>query len=177
MIKSFSEEDVHKAIKYGVWSSTKAGNETLNKVYRIAQERGGNVFLFFSVNGSGKFSGVCRMVSAVDYQKMFIYWTQDSKWGGMLDVEWIFIKDVPFKEFREVKFKMKDGTFKCVTNSRDIQEIPFTEAVTMVEKVEKYRHVTSILEHFEFYDVRQENYEKSNLMNSTKNVQVGMNDV
>ena len=47
IIKSFSEEDVHKAIKYNVWSSTKNGNKTLNETYKQNKEIGAEVFLFF----------------------------------------------------------------------------------------------------------------------------------
>ena len=52
VIKSFSEEDVHKSIKYNVWSSSKDGNLTLSNAFRIAEEGKGNVYLFFSCNGS-----------------------------------------------------------------------------------------------------------------------------
>ena len=31
----------------------------------------------------------------------------------------------------------------------------------MVEKIAKYQNSNTILEHFEFYDIRQENYEKN----------------
>ena len=37
VIKSFSEENVHKSIKYGVWSSSKNGNQTLTNSYNLAQ--------------------------------------------------------------------------------------------------------------------------------------------
>jgi YT521-B-like domain len=55
VIKSYSEDDVHKSIKYGVWSSTPNGNRRLDAAYMDAQrESSGNskgcpVFLFFSV--------------------------------------------------------------------------------------------------------------------------------
>lgn len=106
IIKSFSEEDVHKAIKYNVWSSTKTGNQTLDNSFRLAQEKGGHVYLFFSCNGSGRYVGLARMKTEVS-EKMFEYWTQDSKWPGLFDVEWIFIKDVPFKNFRNISIYMK----------------------------------------------------------------------
>lgn len=32
----------------------------------------------------------------------------------------------------------------------------------MMEKIEKYLNSNTILEHFEYYDMRQENYEKNN---------------
>ena len=80
---------------------------------------------------------------------------------GLFDVEWLFIKDVPFKEFKNITITMKDGEIKPVSNSRDTQEIPFEQAKIMIEKIAKYQNSNTILEHFEFYDLRQENYEKN----------------
>lgn len=65
------------------------------------------ITLNFSTNGSGRFVGIARMKTEVDFEKMFIYWTQDGKWNGMMNVEWLFIKDVPFKEFRNIVLLMK----------------------------------------------------------------------
>lgn len=107
IIKSFSEEDVHKSIKYGVWSSTKTGNQTLDAAFKLTQENGGNIYLLFSCNGSGRYVGVARMTSPVDEKKQFMYWTQDSKWPGLLNVEWIFVKDVPFRLFKHIYITMK----------------------------------------------------------------------
>jgi len=56
VIKSYSEDDVHKSIKYNVWSSTPNGNKKLNNAYEEAQKiaagkpRGCPIFLFFSVS-------------------------------------------------------------------------------------------------------------------------------
>ena len=161
VIKSFSEEDVHKSIKYGVWSSSKNGNLTLNNAFNITKEKNGNVYLFFSCNGSGRFCGVAKMKTPVDENKAFEFWTQDNKWPGLFEVEWLFIKDVPFKEFKDIIITMKDGEIKPVSNSRDTQEIPFEQAKVMLEKVETYQNSNTILEHFEFYDLRQENYVKN----------------
>lgn len=51
VIKSYSEDDVHKSIKYNVWASTPNGNKKLDAAYQEAQEKAGGcpVFLFFSV--------------------------------------------------------------------------------------------------------------------------------
>ena len=160
VIKSFSEENVHKSIKYGVWSSSKNGNQTLTNSYNLAQGKKGDVYLFFSCNGSGRFVGVARMKSACDNNKSFEYWTQDGKWPGIFEVEWVFIKDVPFKEFKNIIITMKDGETKPISNARDCQEIPFNFAKNMIEIFEAYQNSNTILEHFEYYDIRQENYEK-----------------
>lgn len=178
VIKSFSEEDVHKSIKYGVWASSKNGNTTLTNSFKLAKEKGGNVYLFFSCNGSGRFVGVARMKTPCDFDKHFEFWTQDSKWLGLFEVEWVFIKDVPFKEFKNIIITMKDGETKPISNARDAQEVPFTHAKTMMEIFENYQNTNTILEHFEYYDSRQENYEKQMKMmqaNATANASANAN--
>ena len=161
VIKSFSEEDVHKSIKYNVWSSSKDGNLTLSNAFRIAEEGKGNVYLFFSCNGSGRYAGVAKMKTICDENKSFGLWTQDGKWPGLFDVEWIFIKDVPFKEFKDIIITMKDGEVKPISNSRDTQEIPYEQAKIMLQRISEYQNTNTILEHFEFYDMRQDNYERN----------------
>jgi hypothetical protein len=162
IIKSFSEEDLHKGIKYNIWASTKPGNLTLDNAYKRAQEKNSNVYLFFSSNGSGRFIGVARMKSPVDFNKIFPFWAQDSKWGGLFDIEWLFIKDVPFKLFKDITITLKDGNVKPVIFSRDTQEVPFNEGRKMFEIIKEYLNSHTILEHFEYYDIRQQNYEKNN---------------
>ena len=168
VIKSFSEEDVHKSIKYNVWSSSKDGNLTLSNAFRMTEENKGNVYLFYSCNGSGRYCGVARMKSPCDENKTFGLWTQDGKWPGLFDVEWLLIKDVPFKEFRNVIITMKDGEVKPISNSRDTQEIPFEQAKIVIQKIAEYQNTNTILEHFEFYDMRQENYERNLQMSKNK---------
>jgi YTH domain-containing family protein len=58
--------------------------------------------LFFSVNGSGRFLGVAKMTSEVDYHANFNYWSQGDKWKGFFFVVWIYIKDIPNKAFRHI---------------------------------------------------------------------------
>ncbi|KAK8915981.1 hypothetical protein KSP39_PZI023140 [Platanthera zijinensis] len=51
IIKSYSEENIHKSIKYGVWASTVYGNNKLDSAYCAAKRKVEPcpVFLFFSV--------------------------------------------------------------------------------------------------------------------------------
>jgi YT521-B-like domain len=52
VIKSYSEDDVHKSVKYGVWASTPNGNKKLDAAYKEAKVKADScpVFLFFSVS-------------------------------------------------------------------------------------------------------------------------------
>lgn len=52
VIKSYSEDDIHKSIKYSVWASTPNGNKKLDAAYQEAKEKPGGcpIFLLFSVS-------------------------------------------------------------------------------------------------------------------------------
>jgi hypothetical protein len=123
--------------------------------------RSSELYLFFSMNGSGRFVGVCKMMSEVDENIIFEYWAMDDVWKGLFQVEWIFIKDIPNKFFKDIKLTNND--FKPVTNSRDTQEIPRNEGEIMIKIFEEFKFQTCILQHFQYYDERQ------NLFESTKN--------
>lgn len=161
IIKSNNEENIHKSIKYGVWSSSKIGNKILSNAFNITKERGSYVYLIFSCTGTGKYSGVAKMKTECDFNKTFDYWTQDNKWPGLFDVEWLLIKDIPFEEFKNIIVVMKNGILRPVIFARDIQEIPFEQANKMINIIEKYKNVTSVLDSFKYYDLRQENYERN----------------
>jgi hypothetical protein len=49
VIKSYTEDDVHKSLKYEIWSSTEPGNKRLDKAFKECAGRG-PIYLFFSVN-------------------------------------------------------------------------------------------------------------------------------
>jgi len=152
VIKSYSEDDVHKAIKYGVWASTDTGNRRLDTAYRDTSAKG-PVYLFFSVNASGQFSGMAQMDSALDYTNKFGCWAQD-KWSGSFAIKWTFIKDIPNNQFRHIVLANNEG--KPVTNSRDTQEVMFEQGKELLRIFHSFKSKTSILDDFGFYDKRQE---------------------
>ena len=118
VIKSYSEDDIHRSIKYSVWTSTEHGNKRLDTAYR--EQRGKPIYMFFSVNGSGHFCGCARMCSDVDYTAATGIWAQE-KWKGKFDVQWIYVKDVPNSQLRHIRLENNEN--KPVTNSRDTQEV------------------------------------------------------
>lgn len=156
IIKSYSEDDVHRSIKYSIWCSTQHGNKRLDSAFR-ASRSAGPVYLLFSVNGSGHFCGVAEMKSAVDYGASAGVWSQD-KWKGKFDVKWIFVKDVPNTQLRHIRLENNDN--KPVTNSRDTQEVPLDKARQVLRIIASYRHSTSIFDDFSHYERRQEEEEE-----------------
>ncbi|KAJ8366673.1 hypothetical protein AAFF_G00345550 [Aldrovandia affinis] len=155
IIKSYSEDDIHRSIKYSIWCSTEHGNKRLDNAFRTVATKG-PVYLLFSVNGSGHFCGVAEMRSPVDYGTSAGVWLQD-KWKGKFDINWLFVKDVPNSQLRHIRLENNDN--KPVTNSRDTQEVPLEKAKQVLKIIAIYKHTTSIFDDFSHYERRQEEEE------------------
>ncbi|KAL8492684.1 hypothetical protein ACS0TY_024032 [Phlomoides rotata] len=154
VIKSFSEDNIHKSIKYNVWASTPLGNRKLDAAYHEAKEMESScpVFLFFSVNASGQFCGVAEMIGPVDFDNDADYWQQD-RWSGQFPVKWHIIKDVPNSRFRHILLENNDN--KPVTHSRDSQEVKLEHGIEMLKIFKNHDADTSLLDDFNFYDERE----------------------
>ncbi|KAI3803188.1 hypothetical protein L1987_31337 [Smallanthus sonchifolius] len=177
VIKSFSEENVHKSIKYSVWASTPSGNRKLDAAYQEAKESSATcpVFLFFSVNASGQFCGVAEMVGPVDFVNDAEYWQQD-RWSGQFPVKWHIIKDVPNSRFRHIILDNNDN--KPVTHSRDSQEVKLEAGNAILKIFKDHDANTSILDDFSFYDEREKDLQekRSKEQDFTKNLPAAVND-
>ncbi|CAA0814077.1 evolutionarily conserved C-terminal region 11 [Striga hermonthica] len=158
VIKSYSEDDIHKCIKYDVWSSTPNGNKKLHDAFCEAdakvKETGVRcpVFLFFSVNGSGQFVGVAEMTGQVNFSKNMDFWQLD-KWNGFFPIKWHVIKDVPNTLLRHITLENNDN--RPVTYSRDTQEIGLKQGLEMLSIFKNYTERTCVLDDFEFYENRE----------------------
>jgi len=136
VIKSYSEEDVFKAVKHNLWCSTKEGNVKLHNAFVTADNKY-PIYLLFSVNSSGFFQGVAQMKSPVDFDKNFGGWGQSHKWKGQMKISWVYIKDIPNRELKHLKNDLNEG--KPVPNSRDCQEVPLNLGVQVMDIFDKYR--------------------------------------
>ena len=92
IIKSYSEDDVHKCVKYDVWSSTPNGNKKLDVAFHEAEGRTREtglicpVFLFFSVSESTySLVGLTFLPCGCVKGGLFgIYWTEtDVNWTNL----------------------------------------------------------------------------------------------
>ncbi|CAX41485.1 uncharacterized YTH domain-containing protein, putative [Candida dubliniensis CD36] len=142
VIKSYNILDVNASFIHNIWTSTELGNRRLDKAYtELAKTNNsdvdGKIFLFFSVNSSGKFCGIAEMKSAIDFTTASNIWCEQTRWKGIFPVEWLLIKDVPNKFFQHLKIPAND--YKPVTNSRDTQEIPFDIGISMLKIVSSFK--------------------------------------
>lgn len=158
VIKSYSEDDVHKCVKYDVWSSTPNGNKKLDAAFQEAEgktkETGSRcpVFLFFSVNGSGQFVGVAEMMGPVVFEKNMDFWQLD-KWSGFFPVKWHIIKDIPNTHLRHIILENNDN--RPVTYTRDTQEVGLEQGLDMLNIFKSYPSKTSLLDDLSFYENRE----------------------
>jgi hypothetical protein len=152
VIKSYSEDDVHRSIKYNIWCSTEHGNKRLDTAFR-EREGKGPIYLFYSVNASGHLCGMAEMMSPLDYEHQTDVWQMSNKWQGKFEVKWIYVKDVPNQQFRNIRLENNDN--KPVTNSRDTQEIPYEKGKLMLKTMHMYRDKTSIFDDFQYYESKQ----------------------
>ncbi|KAF5349468.1 hypothetical protein D9757_012438 [Collybiopsis confluens] len=151
VIKSYTEDDVHKSLKYEIWSSTDPGNKRLDKAFKENTGRG-PIYLFFSVNASGHFCGMAEMLTPVDYTRSSTVWASD-KWKGVFKVQWIFVRDIPNVNLRHIKLNNTQER-KPVTNSRDTQELLPDAGQEMLRIFHTHPARTSLLQDFAFYELQ-----------------------
>ncbi|KAB5596246.1 YTH domain family protein 1 [Ceratobasidium theobromae] len=151
VIKSYTEDDVHKSLKYEIWSSTDPGNKRLDKAFKECGGRG-PIYLFFSVNASGHFCGMAEMLTPVDYTRSSTVWAQD-KWKGVFKVRWIFVRDIPNASLRHIRLNNTQER-KPVTNSRDTQELLPEAGHEMLRIFFTHPARTSLLQDFAFYELQ-----------------------
>ena len=66
MIKSYTEDDVQRSLKYEIWSSTDPGNKRLDKAFKENAGRG-PIYLFFSVNARCYRLTMCSFVALMSF--------------------------------------------------------------------------------------------------------------
>lgn len=172
VVKSFHEDDVHKSIRHGVWSSTSQGNEKLQKAWEEAHDEacrlspdgsGRNpetgrsmvpLILLFSVNKSKGFCGACEMIGPVDFDRRADFWVRRNdgrnRWCGGADVEWLVVKDVPNTVFEDLCFP--GPHHRPVIFSRDATELPYAQGREFLERFLQFASPTTLLQDLAFYD-------------------------
>jgi hypothetical protein len=96
---------------------------------------------------------MAEMMSPLDYEHQTDVWQMSNKWQGKFEVKWIYVKDVPNQQFRNIRLENNDN--KPVTNSRDTQEIPYEKGKLMLKTMHMYRDKTSIFDDFQYYESKQ----------------------
>lgn len=142
-----------QAVKYGIWSSSQKNNHMLQDVYHNCNRRDSRkpIYLFYTVVGSDQYIGVAQMVSDVDFSKSFGYWWEKTKWSGVMNLKWIYVKDVEYSAFNNIYYMDKP-----VTHHRDGTKLDFETGMKMLKIYEKADDSNSIFDEFAYMDDREE---------------------
>nr|BAN65661.1 YT521-B-like family protein [Babesia bovis] len=121
IVKSFSDQNVRAALIHNVWATTPKNEVILDKAY----QKGGNVILVFSINGSSRFIGYALMQSRpghASFNESVFFMANGNKFNGKyFDILWIRVIDLPFTACAKLKNSLNE--YKPVKLARDGQEI------------------------------------------------------
>eukprot|EP00937_MAST-01D_sp_MAST-1D-sp2_P000311 g311.t1 len=159
VVKSFSEDDVHKAVKYGLWTSLPHNNAIFASAW---ENEIGPVYFLFSVNKSGRFVALAQMDGGIE-DRTFALWAK-RKFDGFFRVKWIFVKDVPFDALKHIT--LPNNGNRPMVWSRDGQEIPLAQAHAVLRVWAEHGSsssadsglagpCSSLLSDFAFYEARE----------------------
>ena len=156
-VKPLNMEDFHKAVKYKTWSSKATINKKINERYGYSTLMNSSIYLMFSCTGDGRINGLARVSSKVDLNAKFALWSSQADWKGIFEVEWLIVKDMPFKEVKQANFKVGDQELP-IYYMRDGDEFDKNQIGQIIEDYAGHSPLSSVVDHFEFYDMREMNY-------------------
>lgn len=125
----------------------------MNEAYISGQRRDPKrpVYLFFTVVNSDQYIGVAQMISEVDFSKSFSFWWEQTKWSGVMNLKWVFIKDINYANFNHIFFMNKQ-----VTHHRDGTKLDFETGFKMLKVFDQNKGQDSIFDDFHTMDNREE---------------------
>lgn len=155
VIRSGNDDNVHKAIKYGIWTTTIKNKAKLEQLWERKEKDGINTYLFFSAVKSGMFEGVARLKSGF-HEETFPFWweNQSLKFKGYFELEWVFIKDVNNRHFAG----LINNEHEEVIKSKDCDTLDSKTTLRMLAIFQKRRLKRSIFTDFAFMDERESQY-------------------
>ncbi|EAR86712.1 hypothetical protein TTHERM_00197760 (macronuclear) [Tetrahymena thermophila SB210] len=167
---SSNKDHLHKAIKYGIWTTV---NHQINQIEKIYQESLNNplaqiYFYFFFEN---QLYGMAKLKEGFNPNKSFQLWTEEARWFGIFEIEWIFVgkvdvgsenqnqdKSLKFKQEQALKlFEFaKKSDFQTVFNDFESFDLKEKE----IRKVREDREGEYYQKFCQTHSQNQFNYEK-----------------
>ena len=90
------------------------------------------------------------MSSQVRFDNIFNYWWEDLKWSGVFNINWIFIKDVPHNDVKNIYYNNSP-----ISSLKDGSEIDLATGKQVLEHFRTSAFVSDIFEYFYFMDERE----------------------
>lgn len=152
VIRSKTYDDIHKAMKYGVWTSTSDKNVKLDEIYKECVANKQRLLLFFRVVKDNLFCGVAEMISPYIEEQKFNLWWENQRYRGIFNIRWIYVKNLPLmgvslRENNMMVRDLKDGD--CLGDQNK---------VTLLEGIRRmpYSFKNSVFKFFRKFDERED---------------------
>jgi len=167
IMRSSNDDNIHKAIKYHIWTTTASGKNMLSRAWREFQDKGINpeVYLIFSVVNSNQFLGVAKLASDILHNETFKYWWEPCKWFGVFNIKWLFVKDIHHAQFEHLKQEVyqhidhnniKTPTLCSVINLRDSTKINAKVGKQILSIFAKHPIKPNVFDSFAYMDRRED---------------------
>ncbi|TKA78560.1 hypothetical protein B0A55_02803, partial [Friedmanniomyces simplex] len=108
-IKTEFVENVHHAVQEKVWTTLEPISKRIMKVWAARRESSEKVLFLFSINGQKQYCGLAEMCGPWDPETLTEGWTDPSHgFKGTFPLTWIYVKNVPYARFAELKHGEKN---------------------------------------------------------------------
>lgn len=152
IMRSSSYDDIHKAMKYGISTSTSENNARMSEAFAAAVEAGRKVVLFFRVASENILCGAAELISNYIEEQQFDYWWSKARWKGIFNVKWIYIKNIDLKA---VTLKEDDRRLYELVDGEQISSENGYFLLDMLRHIE-FRYDYSIFKLFQLFDQRED---------------------
>lgn len=172
VIRSKKTDDIHKAVKYGVWTSSAQNNKKIEDAFYKGLNYKRNTYFFFTyINASG-FVGVAKLID-LDLKREFPFWGEIGRWIGVMHLEWVYVRDVEFQSVSDLKEPAYDGTLRYMNEMTDGSRLLPNNAMNLLEKFNQKKEMSFVFKKF----IGHDHQERSLRPNVDEIIRTNMMDV
>ncbi|CAD8177639.1 unnamed protein product [Paramecium octaurelia] len=154
ILRSASLDNIHKGMKYGVWTSTPKSNARIDELFKESED----VYLIYSVVGTKAFQACAKLLGPFDPTASFLYWDEPLKWFGSFQIKCLFLNELKQKTLDE-KQPAHLGSI-VLTEQTDCTEITNGLGLFVLQcfkdQQEDETNVNVLLQQFQNMDRREE---------------------
>lgn len=154
VIRSKKTDDIHKGVKYGVWTSSPQNNKKIEDAFYQRRSTGGNVFFFFTYINAPGFVGLARLID-LDLKREFPFFGEIGRWIGVMHLEWIYVRDVEFDHLVDLREQAFDGTMRYMNEMTDGSKLNVMNAMKIIESMNARKEQSFVFKKFYGHDQQE----------------------
>ncbi|KAM3137821.1 hypothetical protein pb186bvf_010064 [Paramecium bursaria] len=149
--------NLHKAIKYGIWTFMEKRIQTVQKAYNENK----NVYLIFLPHAGSKqefmIRGLAKIVTNFHHDKHFQFWDKELSYFGVFHIEWLYVKNVPTRRIPKFTYQSNNQLCQCeISDLQDCSEIYWDDARTVLRELINAPDYPSLFDYFSAFDIQED---------------------